>query len=67
VAREIYKVAIDEETLVINHEETEKLRETERVNRKKRGVPYRDFIRQWNKKRPDEEILLHYGTWPDPA
>jgi N-methylhydantoinase B/oxoprolinase/acetone carboxylase alpha subunit len=67
VAREIYKVAIDEETLVVNHEETDKLREIERVNRKKRGVPYKDFIQQWNKKRPDEEILQHYGTWPDPA
>ena len=66
-ARDIYKVVFDEETLFVNYDETEKSREDERVSRKKRGIPYKDFIHRWLGLKPDEDIIEHYGVWPNPA
>jgi len=65
-ARHIYKVVFDEQTLIVNYEETERLREKERQARKARGVPYHEFLKQWLTQKPNDELLRHYGTWPDP-
>jgi len=64
-ARNVYNVVFDEETLEIDWKATEKAREEERKRRIERGRPYLEFIEEWNKKKPPEEILVNYGDWPD--
>lgn len=66
VARKIYRVAFDPKTLEIDYEKTEKFREEERRDRKRRGLPYDAFIEKWSKKKPPEEALKYYGPWPEP-
>lgn len=65
VARQVYRVAYDPETFVVDEEETKRLREAEREERKRRGKVYADFEREWLQKRPPEEALKYYGVWPD--
>ncbi|RJX23113.1 MAG: hydantoinase B/oxoprolinase family protein [Dethiobacter sp.] len=64
-AREIYKVAYDENALLVDEEKTKILREEERMNRRKRGISFEEFEKEWLKKRPPEEILEYYGEWPE--
>jgi translation elongation factor EF-Ts len=42
-----------------------KLRAQERERRKKQGKPYHEFVKEWLKKEPKEEIIRSYGPWPD--
>ncbi|MDY7037551.1 MAG: hypothetical protein SV375_15485 [Thermodesulfobacteriota bacterium] len=55
----------DHETLAIDYEKTEKLRQAERKKRLGRGKPYEEFEKEWLLKKPPEEILGVYGSWPD--
>ena len=64
-ARHIYKVIWDEEARQIDFSATAEAREAELAARKKRGRPYHEFESEWLKKKPPEEILEYYGTWPD--
>lgn len=64
-ARHIYRVAFDETTFKVDREATEKLRQEERQARLQRGRPYAEFIREWSTRRPPEEALAWYGSWPD--
>jgi hypothetical protein len=65
IARDIYQVAYNQETLFVNEEKTKALRKTEKENRKKRGMKYADFERKWLKLHPDKEILQFYGDWSE--
>jgi N-methylhydantoinase B/oxoprolinase/acetone carboxylase alpha subunit len=65
IARDIYQVAYNQETLLVDEEKTKALRKAEQENRKKRGVTYADFEREWFRLRPDQEILQFYGDWPE--
>jgi len=65
VARDIYQVAYNQETLLVDGEKTKALRNSERGNRKKRGVKYADFESEWLKLRPDQEVMQFYGDWPE--
>jgi len=62
-ARNVYHVALDEQTLEIDVAETERLRAQERDQRKERGKPYDEFMKEWLEKRPSDEILRFYGPW----
>jgi len=64
-ARDIYKVVFDEKTQKVNYEETERLREAEREARKARGKPYAEFVKEWERLKPNPEILHAYGSWPN--
>jgi acetophenone carboxylase len=64
-ARNVYHVAFDEQTLEADLAETEKLRNEEREQRRRRGIPYDDFIKAWLVKKPKDEIIRSYGPWPD--
>ncbi len=64
-ARAIYKVVWDEATRRVDPEATKVLRDAELEARKKRGKPYAEFEEQWSKRKPPEEILGYYGSWPD--
>jgi len=64
-ARNVYKVVYDEKRLAVDEEKTKSLREQERKDRKARGKKYAQFEKEWLKKRPNEETLEFYGTWPE--
>lgn len=64
IAKEVYKIVYEEGTLILDEERTERLREEEKANRKKRGRTFSDFEREWSKKKPDKEVLEFYGEWP---
>jgi N-methylhydantoinase B/oxoprolinase/acetone carboxylase alpha subunit len=65
VAEDIYRVSYNRETLMVDQDETKSLRQKEREERKKRGVPFEDFERKWRELKPPEEILEFYGDWPE--
>jgi len=64
VAKEIYRVAYDEETLFVDEERTRQLRDELREERKSTAKPYGEFIREWSAKRPPEVALKYFGEWP---
>jgi len=64
-AREIYGVVWDPTYRRVDVEATANLRHATRKARIARGVPYADFETEWLKRRPPEEILGLYGSWPD--
>jgi len=49
----------------MDYDATEKERQQEREDRKRRAKPYEAFERDWLKKRPPEEALTAFGSWPD--
>jgi len=64
-AQRMYKVVFNADTLVLDREATKKAREAERAARKKRGVPFKDFVKTWNKAEPPADVPF-YGSWgPD--
>jgi N-methylhydantoinase B/oxoprolinase/acetone carboxylase alpha subunit len=65
VAQNIYKVSYDPETLTLDKEKTEKLREAEKKDRLGRGKRYDEFMVEWSTKQPPEEALIYYGSWPN--
>jgi acetophenone carboxylase len=65
VAKDIYRVAYNQETLLVDQEKTKAFRKAEKEDRKKRGMKYSDFEREWIKVKPDQEILQFYGDWPE--
>jgi len=65
VARDVYRVAYNEESLLVDEEKTRMLREQERLDRKTRGVRFEVFEKEWLQLKPDDEILEFYGDWPE--
>lgn len=65
VAFNIYKVVYDPETRSVDLEKTEEERKREREDRKNRAKPYDEFEREWLKKKPSEQALIAFGTWPE--
>lgn len=66
VARNIYKVAYDEDSLRVDPEKTRRLRDRERRSRIRKGKPFQEFVEEWEKRKPDDSILEYYGAWPIP-
>ena len=64
VAINIYKVVYDRETRSVDFDKTEEERQKEREDRKSRSRPYDEFEREWLKKKPPEQALIAFGTWP---
>jgi acetophenone carboxylase len=64
-ARNIYKVAYDPVQMRVNQEETAALRKAERQARLARGKHWDAFMEEWSQKKPPEEILTWFGSWPD--
>ena len=64
-AQNVYKVAYDSDSLEVDYNKTEELRRQEREERKKRGRKYQEFETEWLTKKPPEEALTFYGSWPD--
>ena len=66
-ARHVYLVAFDSQTYELDEEKTVSLRNEARLERCSRGMPYRRFVRYWEKLKPSDELLKYYGRWPDAA
>ena len=64
-AKNVYHIVYDPDVLEVDPEKTEEARQRERENRKERGKRYQDFEKEWLQKRPTEQALKHYGSWPD--
>jgi len=64
VAREIFAVAFDPTTLVLDVEGTKQLRSQARKDRLERGKPYAEFVKGFVTPEPPKE-LLYYGSWGD--
>ncbi|MCC7413116.1 MAG: hydantoinase B/oxoprolinase family protein [Gammaproteobacteria bacterium] len=64
-ARNVYKVVWDEASGRLDAAATDAARAAEMQARKRRGRPYAEFEQAWSQKRPPEEILVYYGSWPD--
>ena len=63
-AREIYRVVYNPDTLLLDREATTKARAAERLARKKRGVPFKDFLQKWVTAEPPAD-MPYYGCWGD--
>ena len=66
-ARNVYRVAYDEETLDLDSARTDAWRLAAREGRKTRGRPYDEFAAEWGAERPPADVLAYYGTYPDPG
>ncbi|EFK09275.1 hydantoinase B/oxoprolinase [delta proteobacterium NaphS2] len=64
-AKNVYHIAYDPDTLVLDLDKTAELRQNEREERKMRGLKPEDFKKEWAKLKPPEEVLDLYGSWPD--
>jgi len=62
-AENVFCVATEDGDL--DAEATERRREEERAERLERGRPFEEFQDEWHEKRPDDDLLEHYGQWPE--
>ncbi len=62
--REIYHVVLDEKTGAVDVEATSKARDAERAQRKARGKPYKEFVKEWESDKPAADVPF-YGSWGD--
>lgn len=65
VAEHVYCVVFDLQTLTVDLEKTREKRDEERRARVRRGRRYEEFEADWLEKRPADQALKHYGSWPD--
>ena len=66
-AQNVYKIIYDEKTLRLDEEKTRTLREQVRKERISRGKPFDEFEAQWEKLRPSDQTIKHYGAYPHPS
>lgn len=64
VATDIFAVAYDPQTLILDVEGTKQLRAQARKDRLQRGKPYAEFVEEFVTAEPPED-LLYYGSWGD--
>jgi hypothetical protein len=64
-AEHVYHVAWDPDRGRVDAVATQQRRAAERQARIARGRPYGEFEAQWSRRKPPEEILTWYGSWPD--
>jgi acetone carboxylase, alpha subunit len=64
VAREIFAVAYDPTSFVLDVEGTNELRAQARKARLERGKPYAEFVKEFVTPEPPKD-LLYYGSWGD--
>ncbi len=67
VAKDVYGVVIDERTKRFDRDATAAARNEIIAGRLSRGRPYDEFEADWSKRKPPEEILEFFGSWPDGA
>jgi hypothetical protein len=66
-AKKIYAVRFNSQTGRVDPEGTAALRAEVCEERKARGKTWDEFHAEWSEKKPPEDILQLYGSWPDGA
>jgi acetophenone carboxylase len=66
VAERIYGVIVDPETHLVDAAATRRARQDIRSERLANAEPFDVFIAKWLKRKPKDEILKYYGSWPEP-
>ncbi len=64
LASAIYKVAFNPDNLVVDEDETRELRDRERRARIARGMPFDEFVENWVRPAPSDDID-YMGSWGD--
>jgi acetophenone carboxylase len=64
-AKNVYRVAIDGKTGLVDQKQTARLREEERQDRLARGMSFEKFMKDWSTLKPPADMLSFYGNWPD--
>ena len=64
-ASHVYHVAYDAGTWTADMVETTRLRKAEREDRLRRSKRFYEFEQEWLKRKPPEEQMANYGSWPD--
>jgi N-methylhydantoinase B/oxoprolinase/acetone carboxylase alpha subunit len=64
-AREVYKVVFDAKTFTVDEQATSQARDEARETRLARSKPTPEFLEEWLQRKPPDEILTYYGSWPD--
>lgn len=64
VLENIYHVSYDEETMLVEDQETERLREEKRERRLEEGEPFDEFVDEWVTETPPATIP-YFGCWDD--
>lgn len=64
-AENVYCVEWNQKLRKVDLVATSERRAAKRRERLSRGRPYEVFEREWLQQRPPQEILKHYGSWPD--
>jgi N-methylhydantoinase B/oxoprolinase/acetone carboxylase alpha subunit len=64
-AAHVYHVAYDAGTWTADEGKTRELRAAERQTRLRQGKSWDAFEKEWLKKKPAEDQLVYYGSWPD--
>ena len=66
-AREVFAVAYDPETFLVDEVATDALRRAHRARRLEHARPYGEFIAEWVQRRPPDQVLKYFGAWPSGA
>lgn len=66
IARDIYQVVYDEQTLIVDKAATEAARAVYRKERIRRGKPFDEFCKEWVTPEPPAHIP-YFGSWSDTA
>jgi acetophenone carboxylase len=66
-AKNIYRIAYDEQSLRLDEEKTVLLRKQVREERMQQAKPYALFETEWLKLKPPSSILKGYGAYPHPG
>jgi N-methylhydantoinase B/oxoprolinase/acetone carboxylase alpha subunit len=64
-AAHVYHVAYDAETWTADEEKTAELRKAEHARRLSQGNSYEEFEKAWLERKPADDQLVYYGSWPD--
>ena len=66
IAERIYGVILDPETGLVDLGKTREARQEIRAQRLANAEPFDVFIAKWLQRKPKDDILKHYGNWPEP-
>lgn len=66
-AQNLYCIAYDAETLRLDPAATKEKRQQSREQRKRRGVPFDEFEKQWQELQPPQDVISRYGAYPHPG
>ncbi len=67
IASNVYGVVVDRANGRVDSEATDVARAAIIASRFERGRPYDEFEASWLQRKPPEEILEFFGSWPDGA